>query len=527
METKRAISSVALFNAIVDRLKKENRWPEDMIDYALASDWRAFEIENEQFDIIGSADYGGSEGVYLDVRIDEYDKNRMFGTVKTLQEGIEPLRRFAVLGADFKHYGYMVARDMFQRIDKVIEVESQEKTLRWNDHIVIDRWEANGRRHLIGISDDYTKTSAWIYDPETEEMLEKTYDVFPTREDVESLYAEDPYPEIDPEKLVEIKGFACSREDEWEDESYHFIIGSLEDSDGTWHYAEIRDKVKNSLVASFEYDPESEADRAAVESDLTDFLADRDLDRYEAEFGADGTRAFRSTDSDWPYDPFGPDPDGKTDSPAAHDTLFSDYLELEENNGKAAEYIISDLREAGATDQQLEALGFGWYLETEKEQTVSLLNETDPLAIAEILGWNVSVEESFDGGYCYTFQQYSPAGEDFSFDVFGHSEDIKDSVREYAAEFDENEHVELWIDARGKNGVPESVKDLVEDASAIKKMLTELADALDAVAPLDRIELDPADQKSCAEPRRDPAEEYTAENHEHDEQIAKNHQIEI
>ena len=47
------------------------------------------------------------------------------------------------------------------------------------------------------------------------------------------------------------------------------------------------------------------------------------------------------------------------------------------------------------------------------------------------------------------------------------------------------------------------------------------------LAQAERIKLDPEDLKHHAEPRRDPAEEYTAENHEHDKQIVKNHQIEI
>ena len=41
-----------------------------------------------------------------------------------------------------------------------------------------------------------------------------------------------------------------------------------------------------------------------------------------------------------------------------------------------------------------------------------------------------------------------------------------------------DEHVELWVDSRGKNGVPGSIRELVKDAEAIDKMLQELADAL-------------------------------------------------
>lgn len=54
-------------------------------------------------------------------------------------------------------------------------------------------------------------------------------------------------------------------------------------------------------------------------------------------------------------------------------------------------------------------------------------------------------------------------------------------MREYAEDFDEDEHVELWVGGRGKRGVPETVRELVEDAKAIQKMLYELAEALESV----------------------------------------------
>ncbi len=43
------------------------------------------------------------------------------------------------------------------------------------------------------------------------------------------------------------------------------------------------------------------------------------------------------------------------------------------------------------------------------------------------------------------------------------------------------QHVELWVEGRGKRGVPETFRELVEDAEAIQKMLDELAEALESV----------------------------------------------
>lgn len=74
--------------------------------------------------------------------------------------------------------------------------------------------------------------------------------------------------------------------------------------------------------------------------------------------------------------------------------------------------------------------------------------------------------------------KYSPAGEDFSICV--KMENFSESVREYANDFDANEHTAMWIEARGRVAdVPNSIRELIEDAEAIKEMLNELADALE------------------------------------------------
>ena len=74
--------------------------------------------------------------------------------------------------------------------------------------------------------------------------------------------------------------------------------------------------------------------------------------------------------------------------------------------------------------------------------------------IAEELGWKV--ESNTDGGNrCITFSKASPAGEDFSFDIWSdEDESIAAETHSYANDFDEEEHV--------------------------KKMVNDLADAFDA-----------------------------------------------
>lgn len=72
----------------------------------------------------------------------------------------------------------------------------------------------------------------------------------------------------------------------------------------------------------------------------------------------------------------------------------------------------------------------------------------------------------------YSF--YTPAGEDFCFVVSKPNE--HGELWDYANNFDVDEHVELWMDKRGKNGVPQTVRELVEDAEWIRDRLLVLAE---------------------------------------------------
>lgn len=89
-------------------------------------------------------------------------------------------------------------------------------------------------------------------------------------------------------------------------------------------------------------------------------------------------------------------------------------------------------------------------------------------------GWDVS---SYTDDGRVELEKHSPAGEDFIICVG--VENFPAEVREYAAGFDIDEHIEMWIEARrnGTRGVP-STRELVKDAEDIDKMLQELAAAL-------------------------------------------------
>ena len=93
--------------------------------------------------------------------------------------------------------------------------------------------------------------------------------------------------------------------------------------------------------------------------------------------------------------------------------------------------------------------------------------------IGESLNWSITNE-----GDSIYISQYSPAGEDFGFYIDSDG-DLGKQIMQYAYDFDIDEHIEMWLDAKrsGTSGVP-SVRELVEDAKDISKMLDELADAV-------------------------------------------------
>lgn len=109
------------------------------------------------------------------------------------------------------------------------------------------------------------------------------------------------------------------------------------------------------------------------------------------------------------------------------------------------------------------------------EKYVDILEEND---------WNICL---YTGDGRVELEKYSPLEEDFVMwvDVIN----FPNSVREYADDFDPDEHASMWINARGTIiGIPESTRDLIEDAYAIKQMIYELADALEEKEKPDTLE---------------------------------------
>lgn len=104
---------------------------------------------------------------------------------------------------------------------------------------------------------------------------------------------------------------------------------------------------------------------------------------------------------------------------------------------------------------------------TDKEKQIVMATE-----IAEKLGWNVRLNNGK-----IEFSQYTPANEDFSFEVS--VDDIAHEVYVFMDDFDVDEHIAMWIKAKdnGVSGVP-SVSELLEDARFIQKELKKLSECI-------------------------------------------------
>ncbi len=113
MARKRLMTTEELFDTICKILKEKGKMP-DILDYGLATH-NLVPITNYEFALKDNLDYGGSEGIYLDLWI-EYiaDGKRCandLGTFKTLSTDDEAMHIMAALLADFiiEEYAYVNA----------------------------------------------------------------------------------------------------------------------------------------------------------------------------------------------------------------------------------------------------------------------------------------------------------------------------------------------------------------------------------------------------------------------------------
>lgn len=92
--------------------------------------------------------------------------------------------------------------------------------------------------------------------------------------------------------------------------------------------------------------------------------------------------------------------------------------------------------------------------------------DTKYIDVLKLLGWHIR-DYSSDGEV--EICKMSPGGEDFSF--YAEVENFTKSVENYYDDFDPDEHAEELIKHRGHYGIPWSIREIIDDADAIKEMI--------------------------------------------------------
>lgn len=105
------------------------------------------------------------------------------------------------------------------------------------------------------------------------------------------------------------------------------------------------------------------------------------------------------------------------------------------------------------------------------------------ISILEYHGFSVDEVKKQGNEYNVDISQYTPEGEDW-FEIIwfnGTNNGFIEAVQNASHNFDPEDAAMVWIPCRGKNGVPESIKALLEDAEWKVRKLEALANDLSDV----------------------------------------------
>lgn len=97
------ITNVDLFNEIISKVKESDKWPDNLIDYALPCNYDKTGLYNYTFDPYFILKPGSNEGYYLDLAIygnfslTNSVNTLSLGTIKTLDDSEEGVRNMAAL----------------------------------------------------------------------------------------------------------------------------------------------------------------------------------------------------------------------------------------------------------------------------------------------------------------------------------------------------------------------------------------------------------------------------------------------
>ena len=103
--------------------------------------------------------------------------------------------------------------------------------------------------------------------------------------------------------------------------------------------------------------------------------------------------------------------------------------------------------------------------------------------VLEEAGFTVNEVEKQDDSFYVEVGQYTPLGEDWWEIIWfdGTDDGFINAVRTRYITFDVDEEAEIWIESRGKNGVPSSIMALVRDAEWKEDTLWELSLVLEGL----------------------------------------------
>lgn len=101
--------------------------------------------------------------------------------------------------------------------------------------------------------------------------------------------------------------------------------------------------------------------------------------------------------------------------------------------------------------------------------------------VLEDLDLKYEWEKREDGTYYGLVEFWTDtAGQDIpvEFDFDGTKEDFVNKFTEHANNYNVDDEVKIYVDIRGKNGVPDTVRELLDDCQEAKDTLMEIADKL-------------------------------------------------
>lgn len=103
------------------------------------------------------------------------------------------------------------------------------------------------------------------------------------------------------------------------------------------------------------------------------------------------------------------------------------------------------------------------------------------IGVVNNIGFSMNEVSMQDKDFYVELGQFTPCGEDWWETIWfdGTDEGFIEAIKDRYNGFDIDEETEIWIDSRGKNGVPSSIKALIEDAEWKESMLGELYDQLE------------------------------------------------